>query len=283
MADASILGSRINERRTVLGWSLDQLAQAAGTSEQHVDRIERGITKHSRFIPLILEALTRAEGDRTASPPPGAVLLAEPDEAPASAPAPMSAPVPLTPQVEQPRPSFTAPQPPSTGDSFAAEPSPAVFGPSDAVLELDLNIPLSNATAALVPGAGIDESGALPEGARDWWRLPDWILNALNLHPGQLRCVPVRGDSMAPVLDEGDIALVDLANNVPSPPGLYALADEFGGIVIRRLEVVSRRGEPQIRVRISAENEQYLPQERLLDEIGILGRHVGMFSFRTRR
>lgn len=50
-------GSRIQQAREARGWSQAELAEKAGTNQQTVDRIESGITKHSRATPAILRAL----------------------------------------------------------------------------------------------------------------------------------------------------------------------------------------------------------------------------------
>lgn len=50
-------GDTIRRAREALGWSQAKLAAAAGTTQQTVDRIERGLTTHSRAIPGIEAAL----------------------------------------------------------------------------------------------------------------------------------------------------------------------------------------------------------------------------------
>lgn len=122
------------------------------------------------------------------------------------------------------------------------------------------------------------------EGVRDWWRLPDWVFYSLGLSPSRVRCFATKGDSMLPTLDEGDIVFLDVTHKVPSPPGLYAIADEFGGLVVKRLEVVSPLREEPIRVLVSSDNaERHPPREVTLNEIAIVGRYVAMFTFRNRR
>jgi transcriptional regulator with XRE-family HTH domain len=52
----------IRARRRALGWSQAQLAAAAGTNQQNIDRIERGVVSHARALPAIEQALRRAAG-----------------------------------------------------------------------------------------------------------------------------------------------------------------------------------------------------------------------------
>ena len=48
---------QVKERREQLGWTQAELATAAGTNQATVDRIERGQTRNSKYLPNILLAL----------------------------------------------------------------------------------------------------------------------------------------------------------------------------------------------------------------------------------
>lgn len=50
------MANKVKSEREALGWSQAKLAEAAGTTQQTVDRIERGLTAHSRAVPKIIEA-----------------------------------------------------------------------------------------------------------------------------------------------------------------------------------------------------------------------------------
>lgn len=50
-------GENVRARRIELGWTQQQLADAAGVSQTTIDKIERGLTKRSRFIAYIAAAL----------------------------------------------------------------------------------------------------------------------------------------------------------------------------------------------------------------------------------
>ncbi|MEY9717903.1 transcriptional regulator with XRE-family HTH domain [Sinorhizobium fredii] len=50
-------GKAIREAREVLGWSQAQLAEKANTTQQTVDRLERGVVEHSRAYPKIASVL----------------------------------------------------------------------------------------------------------------------------------------------------------------------------------------------------------------------------------
>lgn len=116
------------------------------------------------------------------------------------------------------------------------------------------------------------------EVVRDHWRLPDWQLNRMNAKAHHIAAFPAQGDSMLPTIGDGDVVFVDTRHRVPSPPGIYALADEFGGVVVKRLEVTSRPGEDVVTVRVSSDNPLHKDRELTLPEINIIGRFVGRFT-----
>lgn len=116
------------------------------------------------------------------------------------------------------------------------------------------------------------------EAVRDHWRIPTYLLNRFNARPQQIKAFPAQGDSMHPTIHDGDVVFVDTRHRVPSPPGIYVLADEFGGVITKRLEVTSRPSDEQMMVRISSDNPNHLDRELLLEEIHIIGRYVGRFT-----
>ena len=113
---------------------------------------------------------------------------------------------------------------------------------------------------------------------RDHWRIPDWALSRMGVKAMNVAAFPVQGDSMEPTLDDGDIVFVDTRHRVPSPPGIYALADEFGGVVVKRLDVVSRPSDEVVVVKVSSDNDKHPARELTLDEISIIGRFIGRFT-----
>lgn len=116
------------------------------------------------------------------------------------------------------------------------------------------------------------------ESVRDHWRLPEWMLGRMGVRAPHVAAFPSRGDSMTPTIEDGDVVFVDTRHRVPSPPGIYALADEFGGVVVKRLEVTSRPGDEMITVQISSDNPRHSTRELNLDEIQIVGRYIGRFT-----
>lgn len=116
------------------------------------------------------------------------------------------------------------------------------------------------------------------EVVRDHWRLPEWMLIRMGVSAHHVAAFPSRGDSMLPTIEDGDVLFIDTRHRVPSPPGIYALADEFGGVVVKRLEVTSSPGDEIITVQISSDNPRHLTRVLTLDEIQIVGRYIGRFT-----
>lgn len=96
-----------------------------------------------------------------------------------------------------------------------------------------------------------------------------WLRQQLAAEPDQLRWLRISGDSMEPTLCARDIVLVDITQQLPTPPGIFVLYDGFG-LVAKRLEHPQQPG----RVRIISDNPQYSAYEKSVDDTRILGRVV---------
>lgn len=116
------------------------------------------------------------------------------------------------------------------------------------------------------------------EVVRDYWRIPERLLWHANAGPKHIAAIPVQGDSMAPTIVDGDVVFIDTRHRVPSPPGLYALADEFGGLIVKRLEVASKPRDEIVEVSIISDNKNHITRTLTLQEIAIVGRVIGRFT-----
>lgn len=110
----------------------------------------------------------------------------------------------------------------------------------------------------------------------DYWRLPPAIYTSLGLHPQDTVFVPVQGDSMYPTLEEGDVVVVDTRHRWPSPDGIYAILDEVGGLVVKRIEIGQEDGENIIR--IISDNTRHRVKEKRPDDVFIVGRVLRRFG-----
>ena len=91
--------------------------------------------------------------------------------------------------------------------------------------------------------------------------------------PDDLRLVTVRGESMSPVLEDGDMVLVNTSDIQPSPPGTFVLFDGFG-LMVKSLELLPGNSTAEPMVRISSANTHYSAYQRRLVEIDIKGRII---------
>jgi hypothetical protein len=155
--------------------------------------------------------------------------------------------------------------------------------PRGAVVEIEIEPGLGGGGLATETYVRTPDGNQFPADAvRGIWQLPDHVFTQMRTRSQNVRCFPVQGDSMLETLDEGDFVFVDVAHRVPSPPGIYALDDGFGGIIVKRLEVVDEdEGEPIVRV--ISDNDRYAERRERADSLRIVGRYIAMFTMRNRR
>lgn len=104
------------------------------------------------------------------------------------------------------------------------------------------------------------------------WRFPStFVRQELRAPEQRLIVIETRGDSMFPTLASGDRVIVDTAHKVPSPDGIYALRDQYGGIIVKRLQSAKRRGDGAL-VNIISDNPSHRDEPANPDEIEIIGR-----------
>ena len=89
--------------------------------------------------------------------------------------------------------------------------------------------------------------------------------------PGSLRVLRARGDSMEPLISDGDRLLVDLARRTPGT-GEMAVLWDGSGLVVKRVEVMPHEEPP--RLRLHSANPEYEPYTCLAEEAHIVGKVV---------
>lgn len=136
---------------------------------------------------------------------------------------------------------------------------------------------LSKRDYAAVPFVAVEADmggGAVVESEEECapWRFPKmWLRDGLRLRANGLKLIRVRGDSMQPTLESGDVVMIDTHQTTPNPTGIFVLHDGFG-LVAKRLERLAGGDLPS--VRIISDNTRYAPYERSAEEIRIIGRVV---------
>jgi SOS-response transcriptional repressor LexA len=148
----------------------------------------------------------------------------------------------------------------------------------DFIDEIDVRAGMGGGGISIIENETVNGIQISSESVRDHWRLPGYMLNRLNARASHIKAFPCQGDSMAPTIMDGDVVFADTRHQVPSPPGVYVMADEFGGVVIKRVEVISRPSDEIVTVRISSDNPNHRDREMSLTEIHIIGRYVGRFT-----
>lgn len=106
-----------------------------------------------------------------------------------------------------------------------------------------------------------------------WHFPPGFIRDELRAMPAGVIIAETQGDSMTPTLHPGDRVVIDTSHRRPSPDGIYALRDQFGGLIVKRLHALAKKGQ----FSIISDNSAHPPREakgRDL-EVDIVGRVVG--------
>jgi len=108
------------------------------------------------------------------------------------------------------------------------------------------------------------------------WSLPKQLLANQVGSDSTMRIIQVMGDSMQPEFNPGDRVMVNTADRLPSPPGVFVLWDGFG-LIIKRCEMVPHSNPA--RVILSSANANYATYEMNATELDIQGRVVGKWQW----
>ncbi|MCY3703615.1 MAG: peptidase S24 [Rhodospirillales bacterium] len=129
-------------------------------------------------------------------------------------------------------------------------------------------VPEVEVTASAGGGAITGENP--PEVAR--WRLPDAMLrHEGGAFPENLRILRARGDSMEPLVGEGDRLIVDISRRAPATGELAVLWDGLG-LVVKRVEAVS--GSDPAELRLISANPVYEPYAVPTQDVHMIGKVV---------
>ena len=115
-----------------------------------------------------------------------------------------------------------------------------------------------------------------PDNVLSEWALPRQLLVNQVGAESTMRIIQVMGDSMVPEFNPGDRVMVNTADRMPSPPGVFVLWDGFG-LIIKRCEMIPHSTPP--RAILSSANSHYSTYEMDVSEIQIQGRVVGKWQW----
>lgn len=132
-------------------------------------------------------------------------------------------------------------------------------------------LPIS--TLSVPAGAG---GGYLIEANPETWGEPSYfdtrlIVNKLRASPNKLCSVQIEGQSMEPILNNGDTVLVNMEKNNVTEPGIFVIFDG-DGIVCKWVERIV--GSEPAQYRIKSENSRFSEYTVLADQTQIIGRVV---------
>lgn len=152
--------------------------------------------------------------------------------------------------------------------------------PAEAVPQIDVTGGMGGGGLTLVSDGVPGRHGLTfsAEHVRGYWLVPPEVLSSLFARPEDVAAFAVQGDSMSPTLDEGDIVFIDTRHRLPSPPGIYAITDDFGGLVVKRLEVVSRPHDEETLVQVISDNPRHAARTVPLSDLYIVGRVMRRFG-----
>jgi transcriptional regulator with XRE-family HTH domain len=140
---------------------------------------------------------------------------------------------------------------------------------ADQVPELDAR---AGRGGKAVPGHEMRKDGrhADPLKSERWLFPASFVREQLHTTPERLVILDTNGDSMAPTIVSGERVIVDTGHKTPTPDGLYAIRDTFGGIVVKRLQVL--RSSRPTRVKVISDNPNHPSEEAPLSELEIVGK-----------
>ncbi len=159
----------------------------------------------------------------------------------------------------------------SPADLWPAEPVgpevPADRSPARAGAPLAM---VSEVEVAAAAGGGAITEGEPPEIAR--WSMPEAMLrHEGGAAPDNLRILRARGDSMEPLVGEGDRLIVDVSRRVPATGEMAVLWDGLG-LVVKRVEAVS--GSDPAELRLISANPVYEPYAVPAQDVHMVGKVV---------
>lgn len=104
------------------------------------------------------------------------------------------------------------------------------------------------------------------------WPLPrTWLRNDLGVPPESADVITIRGDSMAPTFQDGDLVIVDRSDTAARGAGVFVLWDG-DGLVLKRIQAVPTAPGAPPRYRVLSDNPAYDAYEVDAAWVTIVGR-----------
>lgn len=203
------IGARILMRRTELGISQVDLADAVGMKQQGIQSIEAGLVKRPGKLREIARALRTTQE----------WLIDQ------------SGPKDLDPDHHIHSEVFDQSERPVSG-----------------ILEIDVRAGLGGGGTTDGREVRHDGNYADPVKAESWHFPTRFMREEVRAPESRVIILETEGDSMAPTILSGDRVIVDTGHKIPSPDGIYAIRDRYGSIVVKRLQTLRKGDPPVIRI-----------------------------------
>jgi phage repressor protein C with HTH and peptisase S24 domain len=142
--------------------------------------------------------------------------------------------------------------------------------PQKGIVEIDVRAGLGG--GGTTEGREVMRDGKFSDPLKDeGWKFPArFMREEIRAPESRVVILETSGDSMSPTILSGDRVIVDTGHRLPSPDGIYALRDQYGNIVVKRLQLL--RGADPPRLKIISDNKSHEAEEVSADEITIVGR-----------
>lgn len=109
------------------------------------------------------------------------------------------------------------------------------------------------------------------------WVFPNrFMQSGFKASSNDILAITTQGESMSPTINHGDVVFVDTTHKKVSPSGLYALRDVYGEMIVKRLNIFLRDGQPFIR--ITSDNPHEPSRDESASEVTVIGRICGIMK-----
>lgn len=150
-------------------------------------------------------------------------------------------------------------QPPKESNRVSMPPAPAFRGKPGEYASIGLYENRLGAGTPIMRERDIS-SGALK------FRI-DWLRSVTASPFDKIKALYVSNDSMEPVINDGDLVLVDMNDTRPSKKGIYAVRTQDG--IMAKYVTIDHLNQKYI---LSSENPLYGPREMEAEDVEIIGR-----------
>lgn len=132
----------------------------------------------------------------------------------------------------------------------------------------------------LVVSPTLDQEGGVvyaAEGVRGEISLPPLVIASLTSASfNRIHWLGVRGDSMEPTLSGGDWIAVNTADAMIGQGGIFAIRDQHGEVMVKRLRLI--RGSDEKQIEIISDNPKQGNDIEDADNLSIIGRVVARIA-----